>query len=69
VTPRRKNEKPHIVSNVLLAYRIVPQSEALVALSLPLSPEIVATAIARGDNEGAFCYNQGGGWDNKEREV
>ena len=37
--------------------------------SLPLSPEIVATAIARYDNEGAACCGQGEGWDKKGREL
>jgi len=64
-----EREKTRTLPSITPTGGIVQLSEALVKYSLPLSPEIVATAIARYDNGGAACCGQGEGWDKKGREL
>jgi len=65
--PERKNTRK--VKSPYTPFHHAHRWEALVKYSLPLSPEIVATVIARYDNEGAARCGQGEGWDKKGREL
>jgi len=64
----RYEKRPQAISPPLISC-LVPLSEAMLGVLLPLSLEIVGTDISNADNVGACCGERGGGWTTKKHEM